>query len=87
MTHHLKMCNWNFHIDMMIFLHCTGFLENKKYCLKELSLNIKNVLFLSLKPCISYFELQYLESYANFHYVNGEGVQMSNTLYRFNKVQ
>ena len=24
-THHLKMCTWNFHIDWIIFLHFTGF--------------------------------------------------------------
>ena len=94
---HLEFLFWIF----LFFFYFTEFLfllldlicfQNKKYCLKIMKnfwFKHRNCVFLELKICISYFDLQYLEFCVNFHFVTGgEGGGGSNTCtyYKFNKV-
>ena len=77
----LKMCIWNFcfgffyfFILLSSFFCCWICFQNKKYCLKIMKkfwFKHRNCVFLELKICISYFDLQYLEFCVNFHFVKG----------------
>ena len=64
----------DFFILLSSFFCCWICFQNKKYCLKIMKnfwFKHRNCVFLELKICISYFDLQYLEFCVNFHFVNG----------------